>query len=360
MIISYYGYPTLPIKTSCWINAVSLFGASYDMSLAFILADYTLTLTSPVQRATCFLATTCMWYVAQLISQPIAGLVINMDGNGTTPELAYVGALAGAVLSLVVTILCWPDTRKDPKIYDAPKSSSGTDSAWRDFKSIVRSIGHINVAALALSICLSTAATKSIDWISLLQYPIIKFGWNFSQSAYAMTGQAFIYCLVYFVFLPSAQRSSLRRGQSDGQAAFRSMLISVLFLLVGAISLGLSVNPAQFIAAMCIYTLGAGLPTLTHTYIANLRAHARALGNLLSFITYFQVVGKIMAVTLGPWLINKGIDTDNRHLTGVVFFVAAGAVCLAAAMLVLVRVEPGLPKSSRERRDSILDQVPAE
>ena len=169
-----------------------------------------------------------------------------------------------------------------------------------------------------------------------------------------MAIQAVVYIFTYFVLLPTYNKIGARYGFSPSSTSLLIMLLSVTLLIAGSIFLGLSATAPHFIAATCMYTLGAGMPVVMQTYIANL-VQKSSLGRLLAIVSLFQVGGKIAASGLGPIIINAGIDSGNENLKGAIFFFAAIVFAFSASALGMVALRAGVTKSQVEDRGVVGD-----
>jgi MFS family permease len=202
-------YPLLPIWALYFTGATGLIGGNFDLGLAMLFASYTDVMPSATERATLFFLTTSMQYVAQAFCPPIGGWLMNLDGNGGTPEIALVVSVAMALLAVFITIFFFPETLDKKSKRDKP-SENGQDAsaqedqlrtsneaskqsrsdaivwgrikrAWQDIKLGVSGAGFGNILLLAASILCATVGIKAMDWYGLVQYPVIKLGWTYPQ-----------------------------------------------------------------------------------------------------------------------------------------------------------------------------------
>lgn len=162
-----------------------------------------------------------------------------------------------------------------------------------------------------------------------------------------MAFQAVVYIFTYFALLPTYNKLGARYALSPSSTSLLVMLLSVTLLIAGSIFLGLSATPPHFVAATCIYTLGAGMPAVMQAYIANL-VQKSSLGRLLAIVSLFQVGGKMAASALGPIIINAGIDSGNDNLKGAVFFFAAIVFACSASALGVVALRAGVTTDRAE------------
>lgn len=204
-------YPALPIWT-LYVSAFgAIIGANFELSIAMLFASYTDVIPSASQRASLFFVTTSMQYVGQAFFPILAGRLINLDGKGGTPEVSLYAALGTAVGTLAITFFLFPETmRKDETREETrPLMESGGDDDQQseepsqnirsaDVQSrsrlrhllikarthsveLVSGIGSMNLLLLVISMLGASTAIKSIDMIGLVQYPVVKLSWTFSD-----------------------------------------------------------------------------------------------------------------------------------------------------------------------------------
>ncbi|EME48155.1 hypothetical protein DOTSEDRAFT_69931 [Dothistroma septosporum NZE10] len=237
---TYLGYPYLPIWVSFCGGLGGLIGANFDLNLAILLAAYNDALTSSTQVATYFFITTSMQYVGQVSFPLLAGKAINMDGKGGTPHVSLFISLGMAAAGLVISVLFFPETMKKSEPPDGPDlSDNGGDGKRKGIKAMiaakaksiqegfqrsVQGVGATNVILLIVAMFLATTAIKAVDWLGLIQYPVIKFGWKYNQSTFAMAIQAVIYIFTYFILLPTYNKLGARYGFSPSSTSLTIML----------------------------------------------------------------------------------------------------------------------------------------
>ncbi|KAI9745860.1 MAG: hypothetical protein M1818_000541 [Claussenomyces sp. TS43310] len=352
-ILVYLVYPALPIWTLYISGLGALVGANFDLSLAMIFASYTDVMPSEKQRATLFYITTAMQYVGQGFFPIIAGWLINMDGKGGTPEISLFVCLATAILCLAISAFIFPETlnskgagvqgeaeeplmntsdedEEDP-IVGASQSvrnsyramlKSKLRTSWARFHELICGVGALNLLLLTISMFCTNTGIKSIDLLGLVQYPVVKLGWTFSDVTFITSIQAVVYCINYFVLLPSYTRIGGSFRLSSSAISLYIMLGSCFILIAGSTFLGLSTTGGTFILAMAIYTLGTGLPTVTQAYISSL-VESDKVARVLAALSTFAIAGKLAATSLGPLIFGLGINSGRVELTGLLFYFCA-------------------------------------
>lgn len=138
-----------------------------------------------------------MQYVGQVSFPLLAGKAINLDGKGGTSELSLFTSLGMAFAGLVISVLFFPETMKKPEQADIPGGGDTDECTKRKgvsaviaakakslgegFQQSVQGVGATNVILLLVAMFLATTAIKAVDWLGLIQYPVIKFGWKYNQ-----------------------------------------------------------------------------------------------------------------------------------------------------------------------------------
>ena len=117
-------------------------------------------------------------------------------------------SLATAILAAFVTIFFFPETldktrhakpanddddedsAQEDQLPASNEDASGTKSSdmesgirktWTGIRLRVSGAGFGNTLLLAVSILCATVGIKATDWYGLVQYPVVKLGWTFSQ-----------------------------------------------------------------------------------------------------------------------------------------------------------------------------------
>ena len=169
-----------------------------------LFAAYTDVMFSASQRASLFFLTISMQYPAQIIAPPIGAWLMNLDGQGGTPQVNMMVSLTLSVSVTCLIIFAFPETLdkgskdKNPDPNTSANIAGGTHQStpesgifmWSrrryatvrtNFSQSIAGVGVLNMLLLAVSIFASSTGIKSIDWFGLVQYPVIRFRWTFHQ-----------------------------------------------------------------------------------------------------------------------------------------------------------------------------------
>ncbi|GAB7352402.1 hypothetical protein MBLNU459_g2830t2 [Dothideomycetes sp. NU459] len=359
-------YPALPIWM-LYISAVgALVGANFDLGIAMLFASYTDVMPSAKERSTLFFVTTSMQYVGQAGFPIIAGRLINLDGKGGTAQVSLAVSLAMALLGLGIVLFLFPETL--PKVTQSSKESepliedhdeeegSGDKNEYNSTaryrvkydgpinrvrvvlvycEEVIAGVGAIDFMLLLLTMFCTNTAIKSIDMLGLVQYPVMKLGWSFSDVTFVTSIQALVYVVNYLILLPGYTRLGIRFRLSDVAASLSIMLFSSCILIIGSVCLGFSATSWGFMLAMAVYTLGTGLPVVAQALISSLVEKDR-LARVLSALSIFAIAGKLAATSIGPVVLSFGIDSGKESLKGALFFFSSALFFVAAVTISLI------------------------
>ena len=342
-----------------------LVGGNFDLGLAMLFVSYTDVMISEPQRTSLLFLTTAMQYPAQAVAPLLSGVLMDLDHQGTTPEVAMFVGFACGTISAILTIFFFPETigesRKEQAADDSymkPNNEgfNGTSresrgvlgklhtklyTLWQETQNSVRGVGVINMFLLGLSIMTAAIGIKSINWFGLVQYPVIKLHWKFSQSTIAVSVQAVIIIINYTVLLPFFTRLGTQRLQlSSARTSLIIMLFSTFLLIFGSIGIGLSATVPVFFLGLLVYTLGGGLPVATQVYISCLVEKSK-LARTLASLSVATIGGKVLASALFPKMMAVGLDDGRDWMKGLPMFASAGLFIVAGLAIILVAITIG-------------------
>ena len=357
-------YPKMPIWTMYLSGIPGLIGGNFDLGLAMLFVSYADVMTSEAQRTTLFFLTTSMQYPAQAVVPILSGIFMNLDGQGTTPEVALIVGFGCATISAILTIFFFPETvNESRRAQTADKSYAKTnDSGIGDSKRIsrylgiwrrkfraaydstqnsVHGIGVTKMFLLSASILTAAIGIKSINWFGLVQYPVVKFHWKFSQATIAVSVQAVIIMINYAVLLPFYTRLGTQGLRlSSARTSLAIMLFSALLLTIGSIVIGFSTTTQAFFFGLLVYTLGGGLTVATQVYISALSDKTK-LARTLASLSIATIGGKVLASALFPKVFAAGLDDGRERMKGLPMFAAAGLFAVSSLIITVVATMKG-------------------
>jgi MFS family permease len=354
-LLLYIGFPKVPIWSLYLSGVPGLIGGNFDIGLAMLFASYTDVMPSATERATLFFLTTSMQYLAQTVCPTIGAFLMNMDGKGGTLVVNLSVSLVLATSTALLTIFAFPETvhesRKDkpesiPDTQDLPANSSTQTrhQSWLSKQShtlltnlhaSISNIGLLNITLLALSMLFSGTGIKSIDWFALVQYPVIKLHWTFSQASYIVTIQGFLMLLYFSLILPLLNRLAASYFKDASTGHFAIMAGSAGLLILGAMCIGFSSTPVTFVGGVVVYLFGEGLPTATQAFIVSLVEKGK-VARVMATLSMASIGGKLLASILFPKVLALGLDTHVGILVGLPFFASAVLFVFAAGCVGVV------------------------
>jgi MFS family permease len=357
-------YPNVPIWALYLSGIPGLIGGNFDLGLVMLFVSYTDVMISETQRTILFFITTSMQYPAQAVGPLVSGALMDLDGQGNTPEVALFVALASAIACAVLAIFFFPETLGECQKAWAVTSNTKPDNTntgdgnkvsrgmqdklqqklrtlWHDTQTSVHGVGITNMLLLSLSILTAGIGSKSIDWFALVQYPVIKFHWKFSQATTAMSVQAVITIINFAVLLPLYTDLGMQRlGLSSACTSLMIMLFSTFLLIVGSVVIGFSVTVPVFFLGLFIYTLGGGLTVVTQAYISSL-SNKKNLARTLASLSLVEIGGKALASALFPTVMAAGLDDGRDWMKGLPLFTSACLFVVAGLAIVIVSTVTG-------------------
>jgi hypothetical protein len=337
-----------------------LIGGNFDVGLAMLFASYTDVVTSATERASLFFLTTSMQYLAQTFCPFIGAWLMNLDGKGGTPQINMMVSLGLTILTALIAIFAFPETLHESqktKNYDAERiEQEVTEEAeaseiepkeslvlyWvrkslGGFTESISGVGVANIVLLSLSISFAATGIKAIDWYALVQYPVIKLHWTFSQASTTVSIQGILMLLHFSLVLPFLNRTAAAWLGSSGRAHFTIMAGSSMLLTFGSLAIGFSNTTATFISGVVLYLFGEGLPTATQAFIVSL-VEKKKVARVMATLSITSIFGKLIASILFPKVLAWGLDTHVDVLVGLPLFVSAGLFVVSAICFSIVGV----------------------
>lgn len=326
-----------------------------------LFASYSDVMPIASERASLFFLTTSMQYFAQTFCPPIGAWLMNLDGKGGTPQVNLFVSLGLAILVASITIFLFPETvheshAKEEENHSLPDTSTQDEmngnalssrlhTMLKNIADSVSGVGIVNVLLLALSICFAATGIKAIDWYAIVQYPVIKLHWTFSQASYGVMIQGSLMLVYFSIILPAINRAASAR-LGAGPANFAIMACSSLFLTVGTILIGFSNSTATFITGVVVYLFGEGLPPATQAYIVSLVEKSK-VAKVMATLSMASIMGKLGASIIFPKVLAIGLDSGIDILVGLPLFVSAGMFVISAVCVGIVGLR--MRKAHNER-----------
>ncbi|KAI9774273.1 MAG: hypothetical protein M1840_004167 [Geoglossum simile] len=352
----YLTYPLLPIWTLYFSGSFALIGGNFDIGVAILFSSVADVVPSNTQRTTLFFIISSMMYVAQAIFAPIGGWLLNLDGEGGTLWVPYVIGISSEIGLAALIAVAYPETlSKSP----TPEHNSGRQSSsheslkeqnillkakrqlsrviyrkWKELEQSVQGIGVGSMLLLGLVMLFVTTGTKACDWYALVQYPIMKFGWKYSQSTLSLSMLAIVNVLNFGFITPYLTRLWSKSFSSTQNANLGTMAISTLLLIVGITTVGLSWNVAIFLGGLVVYSLGEGLSIAIQGYIIS-AVDSSKVARILSLMSAAKTAGKMIASAFYAKVLAWGVNTHIGVLIGLPCLVSAGLFAICGVLVIV-------------------------
>jgi len=128
-----------------------------------------------------------------------------------------------------------------------------------------------------------------------LRYISNRFDWKLRDVGYLLSMRAFVNITLLIAILPGLSHLLLSRLHFTSKA--KDLLLarsSVIFLIIGAILMGLAPTVGVGICAMIVWTLGLGFTSLTRSLITTL-VDQQHVGRLYAAISIVETTGMLIA-----------------------------------------------------------------
>ncbi|KAH7182147.1 major facilitator superfamily domain-containing protein [Fusarium sp. MPI-SDFR-AT-0072] len=166
----------------------------------------------------------------------------------------------------------------------------------------------------------------------ILQYMSVRFGWPLAKTAFLLSIQAAGQILLFAVVLPQVNVWLINRMKTSSAANLALTRVSILFLVVGSLCMGLATAVPAFIIAFFGYTLGNGFSSALRSLLTTM-VHPDHLSLLFTAIAVFEGISTIGASPLLGLSFSVGLDIGGMAVS-MPFFVASVLYALAAVLLV--------------------------
>ncbi|KAF4435233.1 MFS transporter [Fusarium acutatum] len=291
--------------------------------------------------------------ITELIAPPLGAVLMNALG----PHFAFLMAVPLEALAFVVLGFI-PNTRASGSVPSGTEGTEGDRSQLpngqseettsdqvslkekvlqtlshlsRNIRHGVHTLGsHKSLLVGLLALVVAKMARPMLELI--LQYMSVRFGWPLAKTAFLLSIQAAGQILLFAVVLPQVNIWLINRMKTSSAANLALAQVSILFLAVGALCMGLSTAVPAFIIAFFGYTLGNGFSSALRSLLTTM-VHPDHLSLLFTAIAVFEGISTIGASPLLGLSFSVGLDIGGMAVS-LPFFVASVLYTLAAALLV--------------------------
>ncbi|TGO54333.1 hypothetical protein BOTNAR_0271g00050 [Botryotinia narcissicola] len=247
-------YPKIFDLRWVWLSSLFLLcGGGLYSSAAFMWAMAS-SLIPEDRRSYAFYYIFSAFYIAELIGSYVASITIDIS-----PWIACSLAMGSVILGLLLLWLV-PFTQSSPRPEPSPPSTSSTQLQSRHLTiipktTILATIRHALMQPNVL-LCVPVFLVGTLRYTTLnilIQYSSVRFGTKISKGAMFYTETAIINIVLFLFLIPR----------------IKLMRVSVCFLLVGSLAIGLAPTSGWIPIGVSIFTIGFGSRVSTLSLISH-------------------------------------------------------------------------------------------
>ncbi|KAF5720124.1 major facilitator superfamily transporter [Fusarium mundagurra] len=291
--------------------------------------------------------------ITELIAPPLGASLMKSLG----PHFAFLTAVPLEALAFVVLSFI-PNTRASDSVSSGTEGTEGDPSQLpngqceertsdqvslkrralqtllhlsHNIRHGVHTLGsHNSLLVGLLALVVAKMARPMLELI--LQYMSVRFGWPLAKTAFLLSIQAAGQILLFALVLPQVNIWLIKRMKTSSAANLALARVSILFLALGSLCMGLTTAVPAFIIAFFGYTLGNGFSSALRSLLTTM-VHPDHLSLLFTAIAVFEGISTIGASPLLGLSFSVGLDIGGMAVS-LPFFVASVLYTLAAALLV--------------------------
>ena len=187
---------------------------------------------------------------------------------------------------------------------------------------------------LLLSAFLVYRLSRGSSWF-LVQYISTRYNWTLAQSNLLMSFRPALTIPLFLFILPAISRYLLRSMQST-QKDLRLARISIIFLTVGTLGIGLSPSIPPLIISLIVQAAGSGFLFVTRSLITTLIKREQT-AKLFTVIEILQSVGAVIASLVITNVFRAGIEMGGMWI-GLAWFVTGSLFVAVGVAVWVVRI----------------------
>ncbi|KAK6595948.1 MFS multidrug transporter [Botrytis cinerea] len=289
-------YPKIFDLRWVWLSSLFLLcGGGLYSSAAFMWAMAS-SLIPEVERSYAFYYIFSAFYIAELIGSYVASITIDVS-----PWIACSMAMGSVILGLILLWLV-PFSQSSPRLELLSPSTSSPSSSTRlrsrNLKTtpkttILATIRHAVIQPNVL-LCIPVFLVGTLRYTTLnvlIQYSSVRFNTKISKGAMFYTETAIINIILFLFLIPRItvwikSRYHVRSEKID----LALMRISVCFLLMGSLAIGLAPTSGWIPAGVSIFAAGFGSRVSTLSLISHF-IPASSLATLYASIAVLENLG---------------------------------------------------------------------
>ncbi|KAL2825223.1 MFS general substrate transporter [Aspergillus cavernicola] len=198
---------------------------------------------------------------------------------------------------------------------------------------------------LLLSAFLVYRLSRGSSWF-LTQYISARYTWTLAQANLLTSFKPALTIPLYLLIIPAISKCLLRRMKSN-QKDLQLARASLIFLVIGTLGIGLSLNVAMLIPSLIIQTGGSGFVYLARSLIATL-VKREETARLFTVIEVLQAIGNVIASLAITNVFQLGLEWGGPWV-GLAWFMTSTAFCIVGMAICRIGsgIAPFLPVPSQ-------------
>ncbi|KAI1502798.1 major facilitator superfamily domain-containing protein [Biscogniauxia marginata] len=317
-------FPNVSVESILWANVAVLFGGGFRVGEALVFTMIS-DISSDKWRTTWFQIAICGFLLGEVIGSLLGGFLLAKSlWLPLYIGLGFLGAGLAIALSLPETL----HMRSQAPAQTSPKDLiTRIGQVWSSIRSTFSSLRHRSVYLLIPAASLVIPVSSSALFLMIQVLPI-RYRSDYSESSRFQAVSAATNLAVFIVALPLLsywlrKTAVLRRDRILNTG-------SSPFLMVGMLIIATAPNLAAAIAGLVIFTLGAGVPGLSRSMIAQV-IEKEHLGTLFGLLAVVEQLGFLVFSLSMTGLFQKGLaDGGGGSLSYPFYFAFAVLVVVCA------------------------------
>ncbi|PLN83339.1 MFS transporter [Aspergillus taichungensis] len=189
---------------------------------------------------------------------------------------------------------------------------------------------------LLLSAFLVYRLSRGSSWF-LVQYISTRYHWTLAQANFLMSWKPALTIPLFLWVLPAISQRLLRTMKTNQKDLYLAR-VSIIFLIVGTLGIGLSPTVATLIPSLITQTAGAGFVFLTRALVTTL-VRREETARLFTMIEVLQSVGNVVASLSITAVFQIGLEMGGVWI-GLAWMMTSTAFTLVGLAIWLFRLPP--------------------
>ncbi|KAL2794981.1 major facilitator superfamily domain-containing protein [Aspergillus keveii] len=224
------------------------------------------------------------------------------------------------------------------------RKRSSLASLWVTLRSYLTPYAFIfrsKQVLLLLTAFLVYRLSRGSSWF-LVQYISARYNWTIAQANLLMSFKPALTIPLFLVIIPLISKRMMPRMKSN-QKDLRLARVSLIFLAVGTLGIGLSPNVGMLIPSLIIQTCGSGFVYLTRSLITTL-VDRDETARLFTVIEVLQAIGNVIASLSITTVFQVGLELGGPWV-GLAWMMTSTAFCCVGIAIWAFKLPPTVDKA---------------